>query len=305
MDTHAFRPFPTVEGVEVTHRYIDIGGLNVHIAEAGQGEPLIMYHGWPQHWWMWRKQFPFFASRFRVIAPDIRGFGWTEATGSGYLKDELADDLVKLIHALGYKRVRLLSHDWGGFIGIIANAKNLGVISQHFALNICPIWPRMDLQLIPATIQLGYMFRIAMPYFGRRMLMRDGTFIRYLMTRGGTRKEGWKDYETSTFSDVFKDPKRAKASTELYGSFLLREFLPLGLGKYRKYHIKTPSRILFGEKDFAIALSWLRGYEKHVDDFKIELVPETGHFIVDERPDLVNERAMSFFTDPKYTSHDL
>jgi pimeloyl-ACP methyl ester carboxylesterase len=293
--------FPAVEGVEITHRYVDIGGLQVHVAEAGEGEPLFMLHGWPQHWWMWRKQIPFFAKRFHVVAPDMRGFGWTEATPNGYLKDDLAADLVKLIHKLGYKQVRLLSHDWGGWIGFIASAKNPGLISQHFANNICPIWFRIGLQMIPATIQLGYMFKIGMPYFGAKMLMRNGDYVHYLFTRGNTRKEGWTEFEKNIFSDRFKDPARANASSKLYEQFLLKEYIPVGLfGKYHKYRLKTPTRILFGDKDFAVSLYWLRGYEDYADDLEIELVPETGHFIVDEKPDLVNERAMKFFSIPEY-----
>ncbi len=59
--------FPALEDIEVKHSYIDIGGLKIHIAEAGEGEPLIMLHGWPQHWYMWKKQIPVFAKHFRVI----------------------------------------------------------------------------------------------------------------------------------------------------------------------------------------------------------------------------------------------
>ncbi|MFN0173868.1 MAG: alpha/beta fold hydrolase [Saprospiraceae bacterium] len=295
------RPYPPVEGVELTHRMVDIGNCKIHVAEAGQGEPLIMYHGWPQHWWMWRKQIPFFARNFRVIVPDIRGFGWSEATAGGYLKDELADDFVKLISALGYKQVRLLSHDWGGWIGFIANAKNPGLILQHFATNIPPIWPKVSLQMIPATLQLSYMVQISMPFFGPRMLQKSGRFVHHLLTRGGTHKTGWTEMEKNIFSDQFMEPERARASAKLYGVFLTKEYVPLGLfGKYKKYRIETPTRLLFGKKDFALSLSWLRGYEKHMDDFQIELVPDAGHFIVDERPDLVNDRAFQFFTDSKY-----
>jgi pimeloyl-ACP methyl ester carboxylesterase len=295
--------FPAVEGADVTHRYVDIGGLRVHVAEAGDGEPLVMLHGWPQHWWMWRKQIPLFAQRFRVIVPDIRGLGWTEVTPRGYLKDELASDLTKLIHALGYQQVRLLSHDWGGWIGFIASAKHHGLISQHFANNICPIWLKISWRMIPATIRLGYMFNIARPYFGSQMLMRNGDYVHYLFTRGNTRPEGWTDREMNTFSDRFKDPARAKASSRLYREFLLKEYVPVGIfHKYRKYRLETPTRILFGDRDFAVALSWLHGYEDYCDDLEIELVPGNGHFIVDEKPDLVSERAMRFFTDPRYAT---
>jgi pimeloyl-ACP methyl ester carboxylesterase len=296
MNPQPDRPFPPIEGAEVTHRFIDIGGLTVHVAEAGRGEPLVMLHGWPQNWWMWRKQIPLFARHFRVIVPDLRGFGWSEATERGYLKDELAEDFVRLVRALDYRQVRLLSHDWGGWIGFIASSKYPDLVSQHFATNIPPIWPKLSFRMIPATARLGYMVKISLPYFGPRMLTRNGDYVHYLLTRGGTRREGWTDFEKRVFSEQLKDPARAKASSKLYGGFLLREYLPLGLGKYRKYRMTTPTRILFGEKDFAIDLSWLRGHEKYVDDLQIERVADAGHFIVDERPDLVNDRAMKFFT---------
>lgn len=298
------RSFPVVEGVDVSHRYVDIGGLRVHVAEAGHGEPLIMLHGWPQHWWEWRNQIPFFADRFRVIAPDIRGFGWSDVTENGYLKDELADDLVKLVRKLGYESVRLLSHDWGGWIGFIASAKHPGVISQHFATNICPLWFRIDWRMIPGTVRLGYMFRIGMPYFGERLLMRSGDYVHYLFTRGDTRKEGWSALEKHTFSDPLREPARARASSKLYRDFLLKEYIPVGLfHKYHKYFLETPTRILFGDRDFAIAHSWLDGWQGHTADLQIEMVPGAGHFIVDELPDLVNQRALAFFTKPSPSVH--
>ncbi|MEO8209259.1 MAG: alpha/beta hydrolase [bacterium] len=286
--------FPVVEGIEVKHRFIDIGDLKVHVAEAGHGEPLLMLHGWPQHWYMWKKQIPFFAKQFKVIVPDIRGFGWSEAPSSGYLKDELADDLVKLIKALDYNNVRLLSHDWGGWIGFIAAAKNPGLIKQHFACNIPPIWPKLDLKMIPATIKLTYMIPIALPFFGPKIL-KNGFYPNFIFKRGNTRKEGWTAEQMNVFTDRFKDLSRAKASSKLYRDFILQEYLPLGLGKYKKYHLKTPTYVLFGTKDCQVSTAFLRGFEKNVDDLKIELVPDTGHFIVDEHPDLINERAMKFF----------
>jgi pimeloyl-ACP methyl ester carboxylesterase len=48
--------FPEVPGVR--HRFVDAGGLRMHIAEAGQGEPIVMLHGWPQHWYLWRGVIP-------------------------------------------------------------------------------------------------------------------------------------------------------------------------------------------------------------------------------------------------------
>jgi pimeloyl-ACP methyl ester carboxylesterase len=300
---NADRPFPSVDGAEVTHRYVDVNGLKIHVAQAGEGEPLFMYHGWPQHWWMWRKQIPFFAKRFRVIAPDMRGFGWSDAPNRSYCKDPLAEEFVQLVQVMGYKKIRLLSHDWGGWIGFIVCARHPGLITQHFATNIPPIFPKYDLQTVIASLRFGYMFRIALPHFGERMLRRDGRFVHHLLTRGGTRRDGWTEYEKNIFSDQFKEPARAHASSRLYGEFLLKEYLPIGMfGKYKRYRIHAPTRLLFGEKDFALDLCLLRDAERHFDDYQLELVPDTGHFIVDEQPALVNERAWAFFTDPRYSN---
>jgi pimeloyl-ACP methyl ester carboxylesterase len=287
--------------VEISHRFVDIGGLRVHVAEAGEGEPLVMSHGWPQNWWMWRKQIPHFATDFRVIVPDMRGFGWTQATRSGYRKENLAEDLVALVGALGYTHFRLLSHGWGGWVGYIVSAKHPGLITHHFAANIPPLWPKISLKMIPAVMRFGYMFRIAMPYFGPRILMRDRQFVHNLLTRGDTRVGGWTEFEKNVFSDQFHEPARARASARLHASFLLTESIAVGLlRRYRNNRITTPTRLLFGAKDSTVALSWLRGFESHFDDFLIELVPRAGHFIVDERPDLVNERAMKFFREPNF-----
>ena len=93
------RALPEVPGVE--HRFVNAGGLRTHVAEAGSGPPLLLLHGWPQHWWMWRKLIRPLAESHRVICPDLRGFGWTEAPPGGYDPEVFANDLIALLDALG------------------------------------------------------------------------------------------------------------------------------------------------------------------------------------------------------------
>ncbi len=71
---------PELTGVR--HTFLDVGGLRTHVALAGPEDapPILLVHGWPQNWWTWRKVIPALTERFRVIAPDLRGHGWTEAT---------------------------------------------------------------------------------------------------------------------------------------------------------------------------------------------------------------------------------
>ena len=90
---------PHVAGVD--HEFVDAGGLRTHVATAGEGPPVVLLHGWPQHWYEWRDVIPRLAPHARVICPDLRGFGWTEVPERGYEKDQLKRDVLALLDALG------------------------------------------------------------------------------------------------------------------------------------------------------------------------------------------------------------
>src|SRR5262249_7719435 len=109
---------PAVDGV--THRTVSARGVDFHVAEAGAGDPIVLVHGWPQHWWSWRRVVPLLAPHARLLMPDLRGFGWSSVPPGGYDKRTLADDLLALIDELRLERVRLVGHDWGAFAGFLA-----------------------------------------------------------------------------------------------------------------------------------------------------------------------------------------
>ena len=90
---------PPVPGVE--HRDVAVNGVRLHVAEAGVGPPLILLHGWPQHWWCWRRLMLRLAEDYRVLAPDLRGWGWSEAPRDNYAKDTFAADILTLMAAEG------------------------------------------------------------------------------------------------------------------------------------------------------------------------------------------------------------
>ena len=121
--------FPQAEGV--THRFVRVNGLNWHLAEAGSGEPMLMLHGWPQHWYMWRYQIPYLAQHYAVICPDLRGFGWSDAPATGYEKEQLVDDIIALLDTLKLKRIRLMAHDWGGWVAFLLCLRQPDRVTLH------------------------------------------------------------------------------------------------------------------------------------------------------------------------------
>jgi pimeloyl-ACP methyl ester carboxylesterase len=113
---------PTARVPGVTHRHIQAGGLNMHIAEAGQGPLVLLLHGFPESWYSWRHQLSALADAgFHAVAPDQRGYCATGPTGGpGHAADidqytimHLTGDVFALMDALGAEQAVVAGHDWG------------------------------------------------------------------------------------------------------------------------------------------------------------------------------------------------
>ena len=102
----------------ITHRYVTANGVRLHVAEAGaSGPPVLLLHGYPQHWYAWRHIITDLAADHRVYALDLRGAGQSDAPRRGYDTATLAADVRAVLDALGLPAVTLAGHEWGGWLG--------------------------------------------------------------------------------------------------------------------------------------------------------------------------------------------
>jgi len=291
---------PEVDGV--AHRRVRARGIEFHVAEAGEGDDVVLcLHGWPQHWYEWRHLMPALAAEgHRVLAMDLRGFGWSDAPREGYLKEEMADDVLAVLDELGLERVKLVGHDWGGWIGFLLALKAPGRFSRFLALNIVHPWISVR-NVAPHAWRFWYQMMILTPGLGYR-LHRSGKLIPRVIAGGSEIKSVWEGPEGEaalrSFSENLAEPDRARACVQVYRLFNLRETWALMKGSYLDRRLTVPTLLVFGAEDFALRPELLAGYEKHADEMTVELVPGCGHFIADERPDLVADRARAFFAEP-------
>ncbi|HEX7058732.1 MAG TPA: alpha/beta hydrolase [Solirubrobacterales bacterium] len=282
---------PHVDGV--SHHWVEARGLRFHVAEAGAGEDVVLcLHGWPQHWYEWRHLMPALADRHRVLAMDLRGFGWSDAPRSGYEKENLVDDVLAVLDALDLKRVKLVGHDWGGWIGFLLCLRAPQRIDRFLAMNITHPWPRPG-AMLRHIWRFWYQQVIMTPGLGY-VMHRRGCFVRHILRSWVTDPTAWDEATLSAFADNLAEPERAHACVQMYRTFHLHEAWR-GPGRYGAQRLTVPTRLLFGVEDRAIHPALVGGYESHTDDMEVELVPGCGHFIVDEKPDLVADRALSFF----------
>jgi pimeloyl-ACP methyl ester carboxylesterase len=272
----------------VTHRHIEARGMRFHVAEAGPdgAPPVVLTHGWPQHWWLWRHVIPQLAKDRKVYAWDLRGLGWSDAAPDGdYTKTAMADDLLGVMDALNIDRAGLVGHDWGAFSGMIACVKAPQRFTGFVSCSVPHLWPR-DRFNPRRLVLLGYQGPISTPFLGER-LMRKGFATRLL--KAGRASGRWSDEELHAFGDVIREPKAAKATVGIYRQFLTKELPQFFRGAYADQRLKVPTRLLAGTEDVAVKGDSLEG--ANADDLVVQWVDGAGHFLPDEAPEVVVQAA--------------
>lgn len=292
------RPMPEVAGVR--HGMVRVGDVDLHLAEAGEGPPLLLLHGYPQHWYVWRELIPDLARDRRVLVPDLRGFGWSQAPREGYDKETLMRDVLGLLDELGIERVPVAGHDWGGWIGMLIGALAPERLERVLIMSVSHLWFTRSLRTLRAFWRVWHGMTLSLPGLGMRAATA-GTVVNRRIARwlGG---DAWTPHEWAVFTDQFREPDRAWAAHRLYYSNGTTDFPKVMRGRYREPGLKAPGLILLGERDLA-HLPWRDDeWRPHAPNCRLERVPDANHALVDAAPQVVLDRIRDFLLAPRPAS---
>ena len=309
----------------ITNRRITTNGIQLNIAEQGEGPLVLMCHGFPESWYSWRHQFQMLADAgYHAVAPDMRGYGESDKPMdiSAYNQVEVVNDIIGLIPALGYEQAIVFGHDWGGPTAWSCALNHPDKVSAVGVLSV-PFSPRSP---VPPLDALKALFKDQ--FFYQLYFQEPGVAEAEFEANVRVSLRKFYHMASAQMEVGLLEPKAADADMlsdlpdpEVMGpwlsdadlDFYLNEFTNSTfrgpLNYYRNHNltwqltegaptqIKQPSMFVAGDKDGVIVMAAqaLQDMPKYLTDLRInELIADVGHWTQQEAPDEVNNYMLSF-----------
>jgi pimeloyl-ACP methyl ester carboxylesterase len=277
-------------------------GLTFATLEAGEGPLVLCLHGFPDHARSFRHQLPALAAAgFRAVAPFMRGYAPSEVPPDGpYQSAALAQDAVALIRALGHDRAALFGHDWGAVAAygaaVLAPERVTRLVTA--AVPHGAAFPTALLTNYEQQRRSWYMFFFQTPFADAAVPFGDFRFLERL----------WQDWspgwayppeEMAALKDTFRQPGVLAAALAYYRETLnpanQRPVLAEVQGRIAVSPVVVRTLYLHGARDGCVGAELLDGMEQlFPQGLETVIVPEAGHFVHQERPEVVNPKLVEF-----------
>ena len=287
---------------DLNHEYVRANGIRFHCVTAGDGPLVLLLHGFPEFWYAWRHQIPALSERYRVVAPDLRGYGDTEKPRrvADYRTGVLAADVAALVDALGHKKAHVVGHDWGGGVAWITATDHPEIVDKLVVLN-CP-HPRVFAKALRSNLrQLGrswYMFFFQLPWLPEAVFrLAPRQVVDRMFRRMAVRKDTFTEEDLRQFREALQKPGALTAAINYYRA-TFRNFRAMRELEQSAKQIAAPTLLVWAENDVALGKELTYGMEPLFSStFRIHYVPNCSHWVNEEQPDLVNRLLLDFLGD--------
>jgi pimeloyl-ACP methyl ester carboxylesterase len=287
----------------ITHGYAQVGDVQLHYAECGEGERLVvLLHGFPENWYSWRHQLKTLGERFRVVAVDLRGYNLSDKPKrvEDYRTSRLVDDVTGLIRHLGAREAAVVGHDWGAAVAWAVAQHYPDYVWKLAALQVPPpaVWAKNF--TLKQLLMSWYMFFFQLPSLPEWFIRRDDFAAIEKMLRSGARAGTFSDADIEIYKSAMREPGALTAAINYYRANLggrLKQVFKRG--EYTKQErIRVPTLFIFGERDIAIAPETVENITAYIDaPYREVRFAEGGHWIQQEYSEEVSATLSSFLED--------
>lgn len=289
-----------IDNATFSHRMATVNGIQMHYVIGGQGNPLVLLHGFPQTWYEWRHVMPALAKNYTVIVPDLRGLGDSSKPPTGYDGNTTAEDLNQLISQLGYKKILLVAHDIGAqtaFSYAATHANNVSklVIMDYIFSGFLP--PQFG-QNGPWWFTFHQVPNLPEFLIAGQEREYISSFIKMLAYNPSAITEG----DLDVYAEKYSVPGAMRDGFEYYRAFPQDAVQNKALVNQSKLHVP----VLVLEADFYPVFGGSVQGIPVADAVKVMAqnvtgikVPFSGHWIPEEQPDFVLKKLANFFGENK------
>jgi pimeloyl-ACP methyl ester carboxylesterase len=265
-----------------------LNGMTLHYVQGGAGPAVILLHGFPQDWYAYHRIMPRLAKSFTVIAADMRGVGRSTAPAGGFDATNVAADIPQLLQLLQLERVYVVGHDNGGMIAytfarLYPNATR-GVMILDSPLP--GIEPWSEIKANPALWHFAFH---QTPHLPEKLLAgRQFVYFREYFDRLALNRDAITDADVAHYARAYAAPSQLRAGLEFY-----RRAYPTSekFNAAERSAIDVPIVLAGGNHAMGMLLPRLAdSLRKHgCTSVTVEVVKDSGHWVVDEQPDSVAE----------------
>lgn len=277
-----------------THHTAEINGFLMHYVTAGDGPPLVLVHGWPQSWYEWRRVIPALAEHYTVIAPDLRGLGDSGRPLTGYDKRTLASDVHALVQHLGFEKIGLVGHDWGGAVSFFLAYDHPEMIQRLMILDMIPalgeLGGAIDLKIAQRFWHV--FFHAGMPDLAEKLVRQDirgYLSVFYTSTDYNYSPAVFDAADIDEYVRVYSAPGALRAGFQYYRTGLNEDLENMATCTDK---LKMPLLVWGGERFLGNIVPAWQAVAENVTGGAVE---RCGHFVAEEKPDFVVNAALEFF----------
>jgi pimeloyl-ACP methyl ester carboxylesterase len=287
--------------------FVEVNGVRLHCVARGEGKLILFVHGFPEFWYEWKAQLEEFGNDYLAVAVDTRGYNLSDKPEDvkAYRPREIVEDIRQLAEHYGQKRFVLVGHDWGGVMSwvfanahpeyleklVIINAPHHGVFARELAYN--PIQQEAS-QYMLGFRQPGAEATLSADGFERLFADLERSSCGWVMN----------DEERAMYAEAWSRPGALTGGLNYYRAARLvpptpgeEGDIPAVIAKMEEIglmEIRVPTLLIWGEQDHATQIGCAEGTETYVPDLTVHRVSDASHWIVHERPELVNRLIREF-----------
>jgi pimeloyl-ACP methyl ester carboxylesterase len=279
-------PLPEAPGFD--HLVVETPGLRTHVAVIGKGEPVVLLHGFPEHWWQWQAIAPVIAAAgYRVVCPDLRGAGWTVADDPRIERETRLRDLLALLDALQIERAHLVSHDMGAITAMQLTYDHPERVRTAVQFSVPPGFMKFSPKLLPGFEHLPVLI------WHRPGASLRGTFSERYAARPMS------EATVEAHLAPMRRPDIDGAVRPLCRGMILPEVVRIMRGAYRRRRLAVPTLVVFGRRDRPWTEENMghvcRDPERYADRVEFAYVDDAAHFITDDAPAAVADLSLDWF----------